>query len=382
MSEKKRKRTRWPNVIRYPGGTYYAFIKPKKGGDAKEFSLRTKKAAMVPAALQLAELKAERSLFSGSRLTLNETIGDYIFEKKKDWKPRTYSLNIKLIERHIKPFFGKDKIIDIDHNRWGEFCRKTKLKDVMNIRNLLRNFLTSCMYNNWIPAMPLKFKLKKHSRRPRRILKPHEITAIIQNCTGTFEIFVHLCLFHGLRGSEATERKYSDYDPQRNCLLIPETKTGIPRAIPILTFTGELIEAERAKAKSGYIFPKRGARREHASSGWHRKSWVKMLKAAKLVDAEGEPQDITPHDLRATGEKYAAKLPAFTRTEREKMFGAKVEVQDSIYITEFFVDELRGLESAMIDDQKGVDGLRKILESRAAGLGEVWDGNSENELLQ
>jgi hypothetical protein len=107
-----------------------------------------------------------------------------------------------------------------------------------------------------------------------------------------------------------------------------------------------------------------------------------MLKNAKLVDAKGEPLDITPHDLRATAEKYASRLTTFTRTEREKMFGSRVEVQDNIYITEFFVEELRGLESAMIDPEKGISGLNEILNIKHLALGESWDGGANEENTQ
>lgn len=375
----KRRPTRWPNVYRYPDDTYYAFVKPIHGGNAKEVSLRTKKASQVPDALKIAEMKVQRSFFAGSRLSFGETIDDYVKERAREWKPRTLAEAKKIIEGHLKPFFGKYKIVEIDHNLWDSYVKKKVVGDYMNHRSILVNFITWAMYKNWLQARPMVFKLPKHRRRSRRILKPEEIKAVISNCKGKLEIFVHLCLFHGMRGNEATVRRYSEIDMRNAFLTITDSKTNLPRTVPLLTFTMALILRDSKGSKSPYLFPKRARAREHASSGWFRKAWVKMLKDAKLVDEKGEPEDITPHDLRATGEKYAAKLTKFTRTEREKMFGSRVEVQDSTYITEFFVDELRGLESAMLDTDKGVDGLEKILQSRALALGGIWDDKDNNE---
>jgi integrase len=383
VDKTKRQPTRWPNVVRYPDGTYYAFIKPMHGGPSKEVSLRTKKAMQVPDALKIAELKVQRSLYSGSRLTLEQSIDDCLEEKKRDWKPRTYIENKKIANNYLKKYLGHYKLTEIDHNVWAEFVKKKVVGDYMNCRYVLRGFLGWAMEKNWLPVMPLQFRLPKRKRRPRRILKPAEITAIVKVVSGKLEIFVHLCLFHGLRGnSEATPRQYTDINFENASLLIPDSKTGIARAIPLLHFTLQLIERDQRVAKSRFIFPNQANRAKFASAGWHRKSWRTALKKAGLIDAEGEPQDITPHDLRATGEKYAAKLTTFTRTEREKMFGSSVDIQDSTYLTEFYAEELRGMEAAMLHDQKGVEGLEKILESKALALGQVWDDRSENDRLQ
>lgn len=374
----KRRPTRWHNVCRYPDDTYYAFVKPMHGGHAKEVSLRTKKASQVPDALKIAEMKVQRSMFAGSRLSFGETVGDYIAERAKDWKPRTRVEAEKIIEGHLKPFFGKYKLVDIDHNLWADYVKKKAVKDYMNHRSIVVNFIEWAMYKNWLQARPMVFKLPKHRRRSRRILKPEETKAIVSSCKGKLEIFVHLCLFHGMRGNEATIRRYSEINTQSAFITIPDSKTNLPRTLPLLSFTAALLVRDAKNSKSPFLFPKRKNPRAHASSGWFRKAWVRMLKDAKLVDEKGEPQDITPHDLRATGEKYAAKLTKFTRTNREKMFGARVEVQDNTYITEFFVEELRGLESAMLDAEKGVDGLKEILQSRASGLGGLWDEKSKH----
>ncbi|MGE0528769.1 MAG: hypothetical protein AB7P49_17015, partial [Bdellovibrionales bacterium] len=245
MASGKRAKTRWPNVFRYPDGTYYAFIKPMHGGPAKEVSLRTKKAMQVPDALKLAELKVQRSLYTGSKLTLAQSIDDYLSDRKPDWKPRTYAENSKIAENYLKVHFGKMKLTDIDHNAWTEYVKKKVVGDYMNHRYVLRNFLTWCMEKNWLPVMPLNFRLPRRRRRPRRILRPDEITALIQHVHGKLEIYVHLCLFHGLRGgSEATPRQYTDISWEKGALLIPDSKTNIPRGVPLLNFTLQLLQRD------------------------------------------------------------------------------------------------------------------------------------------
>lgn len=379
---KKRSPTRWPNVVRYPDGTYYAFIKPLHGGASKEVSLRTKKAMQVPDALKIAEYRAQLAGFSGSRIYFNDVVDDYLAEKrngayvtKKKWKPRTAIENAKIIEKHLRPFFGKKKLTEIDHRVWADYVSRQAVSDYMNHRNLLWNFLKWCVYKNWLPAMPMEFLLPEHKRRPRRILKPHEIRGIVEKSTGLLEIFVHLTLFDGLRDEETRLAEFADVNVARSFLMIPDSKTNEPRAVPLLSYTLNLILAQRKRSKGPYIFPNRRNAKRPASKGWFRKSWKKMLKAANL---EGE--DITPHDLRATSEKYVSKLTRFTDTEREKMFGSSVEIQNSTYITEFFVDELRGMEAAMLDSEKGVTGLEEILQSKQTALGNDWDESSSKDL--
>lgn len=366
----KRSKTRWKDVVRYPDGMYYAFIVPLHGGVAKEISLRTKKASMVPDALKIAEARAQKAEFSGSRLTFSDTIEEFLEKKRKEWKPRTYKTNLQIVRADLKPFFKKFKLTEIDHNAWDVYVKKVSSKSLQNHRSILTGFLDWCMRRNWIEAMPLVFELPKHTRRSRRILKPAEVLSLVGAANGRLELFVHLILFHGLRGIEATERKFLDVNFEHSYLKIPDAKTGT-RVIPLFKYTLALIERERAFNNGSYIFAHRDNPRRHADPGWFRKGWKKLLKDAGLHDHQGKLFDITPHDLRATGEKYASKLPNFTATERENMFGSSSEVQDSIYITEFFVEELRGLESAMIDPKKGVQGLEKLLQSKLSD----WDNS-------
>lgn len=366
--DKKRSKTRWPNVVRYPDGTYYAFVTPLHGGKAKEVSLRTKKASIVPDALKIAEARSQKGNFAGAQIRLKDVMGEYLEKKAKEWKPRTYQTNAQIINANILPFFGRYKLTEIDHNAWDEYVKRHEIKWFYNHRSILTGLLSWAMRKNWLEAMPLVFELPKHTPRPRRILKPKEVLYIVDAATGRLELFIHLILFHGLRGIEATERKFEDVNFEHSYLSIPDAKTGT-RSIPLLKYTLKLLEQERSKSTSPYLFAHRDDPNKHADKFWFRKSWLKMLKKAGLVNHDGTTFNITPHDLRATGEKYASKLSNFTATEREKMFGSSVEVQDGIYITEFFVEELRGLESAMIDPEKGVSGLKDLLESKLSG----WD---------
>lgn len=367
----KRAKTRWSNVIRYPDGTYYAFIKPIHGGPAKEYSLRTKKATLVPDALKIAELKVQRSMYVGSKLTFNETIDDHLAARKSDWKPRTYETNRYIVAAHLKPFFGKMKIADIDHNAWDEFTAKKIVHDYMNQRSVLRNFLEACVRKNWIGQMPLDFKLPKHKRRPRKILKPNQIRQLFTHASGRLEIFIHLMLFNGPRPDEARTVKFEHVNFVEHYLTFPDSKTGVPRTVPLLPETLALIKAAKDKADGPYLFSNRNGSNRPASLGWHRKGWKKLLKQAGLAEA-----GITPHDLRATAEKYVAKDRAFTGAQREKMFGASVAIQNSTYVTEFFIEELRGMERVMLDEKTGVPGLAKIIHSKAPEVGELWEGST------
>lgn len=86
----------------------------------------------------------------------------------------------------------------------------------------------------------------------------------------------------GMRRGEMLNMRWEDLDAERRTLRIPETKTGIPRTIP-LSLTAARLLADRLRNGSDYVFPTTASAVQQA--------WKRLTRRAGLTDLHF-------HDLR------------------------------------------------------------------------------------
>jgi len=112
------------------------------------------------------------------------------------------------------------------------------------------------------------------------------------------------------------------------------------------------------------------------SVGGFNKPFKTMLKRTTVN------RHITPHDLRATYEKFAHVNPNFTDTQREKMVGASAEVQRRVYLNSFTADDLRGLEQVVDFKELGPALELKIVNGGKLGGTEISDTSLAGKRLK
>lgn len=368
----KRKKVKgFADVVKYPNGSLYLRCYPDGSKKQVERSLGlvfgcTKKSIKEARELALEKLDRVGSSASGKKnsqlfkLYIESRRAELHNQKKSGNKIRegTFTECKYIIESHLDPYFGGLTPEQIDESLWLSYCESKDL-DLNNHRKVMNGFLKWCRLKKLIKFRP-ELDVPHWERRKRYILTPEEIRSLVQNADGKIFIFVSLCLFHWMRPGECTTIRKSNIDLENLVIKIDEStvKTKKTRHVPILPLIVPALKIQM-QSDGEFLFPRRDRSELPAIKAWYMKSWKTLLQRSGLGD-----QDITPHDLRATGEKYGAKMTGFTGVPREKMGGASEEIQNRTYITRMDADELRGLESALINDKIGVKGLKKLLEKK------------------
>ena len=261
----------------------------------------------------------------------------------------TYKEAVYLVTKHLRPFIKRTPVKDIDQPYFNEYCR-FKRKSGLNLTNhrkVLNHFLKWCVKNGYMNHRPeLEVpKFASKSRRKREILTNSEINALFSVYKMPIHLYVVLYLLHGMRNMEICKLKWSDIDWEKRGLYInPENnRTRKARAIPLNSYAINLLKITHDKKINDYVFPSRsksGKKGHIDPSGGIRFAWKNALKEA------GISRNITPHDMRATFETHMHMRPDFTDTQREKMAGAKIDVQKDVYV-KMSIDQLRGLEDSV-----------------------------------
>lgn len=354
----KRTRTDDPQIVRYPDGTYYFMGVPAGSSKRVERSLKTDNfIKAIENKIKLLSELTHHGLNAHSRahqlltqyLELNRSRLDRGDIREKSFKTLEWC-----IIKYLIPFFGSYKLIHIDNDAFGEMRSKYGQINYQNHRKYLTAFLNWAKDKRLITHVP-KFDVGRWDKRERIILTQDEILLVLQHSHGNLLLFVAMYLFMGMRSREITALKWEYINTQTMVIHLPGSavKTGQAREFPINPFVMQLLTERVVQTKSLYVFPNQHNFDEAMSDGGFRKEWIKML------DRSGIIRPITPHDLRATYEFYTHINPNFTDTQREKMVGAKIDVQRKIYLSQFSAANLKGLESAVSFDQ-----LTPLLEQK------------------
>lgn len=354
----KREATAHPNIFRYPDGTFYF----RRG--TSEFSLRTKEWKAAVRAVEIAIKRREQREGLSRRLKFEEAWPEY-WEHKNDLASGSVVGKRKLragtlreinyiMTKHLLPFFGNTQIFKIDEDTWDLYCAQATVGDLSNHRKVLTTFLKWCKRKHYIKLVP-QFEIPQVRRRPRRILKEHEILALFKSAEGALLLFLSMALFMGMRRSEIMGLRWDQVHLDEGFLELKgdDTKTNRGRVIPLNPRVKALLEARPRRAGSAYVFPNAADLKRPAHPDGLKTAWHTCKRRAGLGD-----EDITWHDLRATGEKFAHASRSFTESQLEKFFGSSIDVQRRIYV-KFDADDLRGIEQAV-----DVPGLGELFEAK------------------
>ncbi len=139
----------------------------------------------------------------------------------------------------------------------------------------------------WMSENPfMRVRREKEPDGRVRFLSPDERTNLLNACkeskSQSLYLVVILALSTGMRQSEIMSLKWSQIDTDRKKIIIPKTKNGEIRPVPLVGLASKLFK-RRAKIrdiKNPYIFPGR----LHAHSKFPRTAWESAISTAEIKD--------------------------------------------------------------------------------------------------
>lgn len=277
--------------------------------------------------------------------------------------------------KYLGPFLRGKKIHEIDQDLFDEYCKLHTGITLHNHVKVLNAFLGWCARRKY-KKFHVEIKLPKSAqkdRRQRKILSDEQIKELISRLDGRALVYHAMYLTLGIRNKEILRLKWEDVSFENRSIRIHfmSNKNKLPRVIPANSFVLRLLAALE-RHDSPWVFPSRTDKSKHRHTT---SSFRDEFRAA--LSSNIDESNFTQHDLRATFEKFMHINPAFTDTQREKMAGAKIDVQKNVYVT-MLAEDLRGLE-----DSVQIEGLNelfndKILEICGAKRG-AKSGNQNDE---
>jgi integrase len=276
---------------------------------------------------------------------------------------RTFKETKGILNNHFKPYCGPIlRIEDFDQNYFEGYCG-VKSKQGLNLTNhrkVISHMMKWATHRKYLKYRP-ELEIPKWARKPRRkreILTDDETKRLFEKADGKILLYIGMYLLMGMRNMEICALRWDEMDFEKKSLWVnpKNNRRRKSRTIPINPWILRNLKRLGAGTTSEYIFPsaRRTAKCPHMHpAGSIRKPWLKLLSAA------GIDRHLTPHDMRATFEKFMHINPDFTDTQREKMAGAKIDVQKDIYVT-MNADDLRGLERSV-----KIKGLDKVLKNKS-----------------
>lgn len=214
---------------------------------------------------------------------------------KKSW-----ACDESLLRLHILPVFGGRRL---DSIKWADV---TELHHGLRARGYATGtcnrilVLLRYMFNlalKWqvdgVADNPTQHvDLFKVDNKRQRFLSREEVnrlfSALGQSQNPTLRDIVGFLLITGARKQEAQRARWKDFDVDRGFWLIPNTKSGKPRPVPISGLLSELMANLPSNGRSPFLFPNPDTGKPYVSI-YH--TWNVARKQAGLAD-------VRIHDLR------------------------------------------------------------------------------------
>jgi integrase len=280
--------TKWKAQIRRRGlgCATRSFIKKS---DAEKWARETE------AAMERGEFEAtpEAATSDPKQVTLGELVERYRDEKanqKKGSRSETYILNA-----FLKHSMAKKTLLDVKAMDWNRY-RDERLKEIKAVSLKRQLLIFQHMYevarDEWgftkLENPLLKVKLEFVDQKRDRTLKGDEWERIIADAkTRKNPLVLQVIMWAketGMRRGEILAMRWSDVNLKDRSLLIPETKNGHSRTLPVTKPMMALLEAQ--EPENELVFPIATA---NFDSTWKR-----------ILAKQGLSGDLRFHDLRHT----------------------------------------------------------------------------------
>ncbi|WP_404479316.1 tyrosine-type recombinase/integrase [Novosphingobium sp. BL-52-GroH] len=210
----------------------------------------------------------------------------------------------RVIRCHLLPQWGSKRLDEIKApaiSTWLAQKRKVlapatveKLRVTMN-----RMFELAAEWNmaGASPNPVRSVKRVKFNNRRDKYLTAEEAKRLLAACDASLckqlGSIVRLLLLTGARKMELLRAKWSDVDLERRAWHIPETKTGVPRYVPLSSAAVEVIQGLRRWDKCDWLIPNPETRKPYTDL---KRPWDTAREKAGLPD-------LRLHDCRHSGKR-------------------------------------------------------------------------------
>ena len=295
--------------VRATGGrTYYVrYIDPygaqrnHRIGDASAVTLAAarditmKVMSKVAAGIDPTQEKEERRAVPTVKAFFDQYYLPHAQTEKRSWDG-----DVCLFKHHINPYFGHKRldavttadILDVKRTMRQKGYAEGTVDRVLILTRYMFNLMIRWKVGNLKanPCNGVKLFLPKNGRE--RFLTKEEITRLMEvlenslnPCLRDIVIFL---LLTGARKQEAQRAAWADFDFRRGFWLIPETKSGKPRAVPLSDHLVRLLDGLPSRDNSKWLFPNPKTGKPFVTV-YH--SWNAARKEAGLAE-------VRIHDLR------------------------------------------------------------------------------------
>lgn len=214
---------------------------------------------------------------------------------KRSWKS-----DLSLYQNHIAPVFGRRRMDDVSSAEISDFHHGLRALGYASGTANRVLILLRFMYN-----LALKWRLLPHRENPtahvdlfklnnekQRFLTPEEVEALfaqLKNSPNKSLLpIVELLLLTGARKREVLDAQWKDFDFAQHMWVIPKTKSGKARKVPLSGSAIELLNRLPSQKRSPYLFPNPETSLPFQTVFY---AWNTARKRAGLAD-------VRMHDLR------------------------------------------------------------------------------------
>ncbi len=278
-------------TIRKRGARYQVQVRRK---DQRPVSKSFLSRADALAWARNAETKADRGELAVMHSGL-QTVGDLLcrYETQIASKKRAYSAERYMLSLMLRDPLAAEPLATIRTGVIAEW-RDRRLARVgagtfLRHLTVLRHVFEVAR-KEW--GVPLPVNPTVDVRKPKaplarnRRLKPGEEAALLAACSGCLnpliEPIIRLALYTGMRRGELLSAHWQHFDPEKRTLLIPMTKNGHPRKVPLDAAALSVIGC-LSRSDDGRLLP--------LSDEAVKLAWKRLIKRARIVDLHF-------HDLR------------------------------------------------------------------------------------
>lgn len=298
----------WLRVTAEGRKTFYARYKKSVGryshirlgdGGAISADLARELANDVLSRVARGEDPAKDRMEKQAEPTLAEFVKDrylpFVMVDKKSWKS-----DETLLRNHVVPSFGATRLSNIT------------VKEITDLTHGMRRrgyepatcnrVLVLCRY---LFNLAIKWGLLEDNQNPARAVAPFKVHNERQTFLSSDEVkalfaavsksenrdlpnIVAFLLLTGARKQEGFRAEWRDFDFHSRLWIIPETKSGRPRTIPMSDYLIALLQSLPSMEVSPYLFPNPKTGKPYNSIYW---TWNKARIEAGLAD-------VRMHDLR------------------------------------------------------------------------------------
>jgi integrase len=242
----------------------------------------------------LAEIALERTA-----PTVEDLIQRFIAEHLPRKRPKTQRNYRRIIELHVRPALGREKVaaitwsdIDVLHRKITKAGSPVAANRVVSLVGKLFALAVRWHMRPDNPAKGIELNVEHKRRRyPTPAELPRLTVALDQHPDQQAADIFRLCLFTGCRSGEAMAARWDDIDLAAGTWTKPgsTTKQQTTHSAPLNAPARALLDALRRRTNSEWVFPSAASATGYRVS--IRKSWRAICKAAGIVG-------LRAHDLR------------------------------------------------------------------------------------